>query len=79
MPKSVKSVTELEHFIVAPGEFLALFSGRPPATGYAPPNSDSTRLEYYWGGGDKEYVLDIPGASETSKKYQKSKKSSVIH
>ena len=41
LPKSVNSVTKLEPFKVALGEFLTQFPDRPPATGYAPPNSNS--------------------------------------
>ena len=41
LPKSVNSIATLEPFKVALCEFMSQFPDRPPATGYAPPNSNS--------------------------------------
>ena len=41
LPKKVNSITELDPFKVALCDFMSQFPDRPPATGCAPPNSNS--------------------------------------
>ena len=41
LPKRVNTVTTLEPFKAALGEFMSKFPDKPPVTGYTPPNSNS--------------------------------------
>ena len=41
LPKDVNSLTTLESFKIALGEFIMKFPDKPPVKGYTPPNSNS--------------------------------------
>ena len=41
LPKDVNTLTTLESFKIALGEFLLKFPDKPPVKGYTPPNSNS--------------------------------------
>ena len=41
LPKDVNSLTSLESFKIALGNFLLKFPDKPPVKGYTPPNSNS--------------------------------------